>query len=158
MTPQSPDPLAQLADIHLPPPVPAFPWGWGAFALLSAALLLLAVAALLVWQYRYRNAYRRAALAELEHIATLEDDHLMATELAQLLRRVAHHACGYSGLSSRGDVWQDILNQHCKQPVFSDGRIRDMEAAIYQPSAQLHDRQALLAEARQWLRKHRRGR
>ena len=157
MNPQGTDPLAQLADIHLPAPVPAFPWGWGAFVLLTIALLLLALTAFLIWRYRYQNAYRRAALAELEQISTLDDDHAFATALGQLLRRVAHHAYGNSGLSSRGDVWQDCLNQHCRQPVFSEGRIRAMEAAVYQPAAQIEDRQALTAEARQWLRKHRRA-
>ncbi|WP_374960954.1 DUF4381 domain-containing protein [Spongiibacter tropicus] len=157
MNPQGSDPLAQLADIHLPPPVPSFPWGWGAFVLLTIALLLLALAGVLIWRHRSQNAYRRAALAELEQIRTLDDDHAFATALGQLLRRVAHHAYGNSGLSSRGDVWQDNLNQHCKRPVFSEGRIQAMEAAIYQPAGRIDDREALIAEARQWLRKHRRA-
>ena len=59
--------------------------------------------------------------------------------------------------STGGDVWQDNLNQHCKRPVFSEGRIRAMEAAIYQPAGRIDDREALIAEARQWLRKHRRA-
>lgn len=158
MTPQAQDPLAQLADIHLPPAVPSFPWGWAANSALLVGIIVLAVAVFWAWRRYQQRAYRRAALAELAALAKLQADDQLAPAVGQLLRRVVHHAYGKTGLSLHGEAWHGYLNQCCKKPVFAPGRIQELEAASYQAAATLEDRQALLAETRQWISKHRRAR
>lgn len=155
MTPRPTDPLAQLADIHLPPA--DFPWAWGWFALLGLALLF-ALANALYWRRRYkRNAYRRAALAELEKLAQQNDDSLYAASANQLLRRVALQLDGQRAATARGDTWCELLNSYCKHPVFTTQQFAELETAAYQPTAQLTDRDGLHRSVSAWLRTHRRS-
>ncbi len=57
---------AQMADIILPPPVPAWPpaWGWW---VLAAVLLAALIGLIVVWKQRQRkNRYRKTAIAALK--------------------------------------------------------------------------------------------
>ncbi len=145
-----------LADIHLPPPVPAFPWAPGWWALLGAALLL-AAALLCLWQRRRRRrAYRRAALAELQDIAQLEDRQQLAQALNQLLRRVALHSYPRSDIAGlSGRRWQAFLSDPQRGAAFSEDVAETLQAAAYNPQSPLPDRARLLAQAERWIRQHR---
>ena len=157
MTPRPTDPLARLADIHLPPPPADFPWAWGWFALLGL-LLLAALAGALYWRRRYnRNAYRRAALAELGKLAQQSDDSLYAASANQLLRRVALQLDGQRAATARGDAWCELLNSYCKHPVFTTQQFAELETAAYQATSQLTDRDGLHRSVSTWLRTHRRA-
>jgi hypothetical protein len=96
---QDPADLSRLNDIVAPPPVPWWPPapGWW---LLGAALL--AVIATLSWaallHYR-RNAYRRAALAEIDAIGKVNDP-ASAAALSAVLKRVALVAYPRSDVAS----------------------------------------------------------
>lgn len=150
-------PLAQLADIHLPPPVASFPWAPGWWILLATAVIVLVYGIFWYRTQRNKSAFRRAAIAELNDIALIETDSLFAQQLNQLLRRVALHSYPkekIAGLS--GDKWMDFLYQSCgEKPVFTDANLEAILQAAYQSSAQALQRDALIAESRTWIRRHR---
>lgn len=83
--------LKQLHDVHVPPPVQAWPPGPGWWFV--AGIIVLLLIALGVWLWlRYRDAWRRAALAECKRIADEERvDDEAAAQWLNLLRRVAVH-------------------------------------------------------------------
>lgn len=156
MNGMTPDPLANLADIHLPPPVAAFPWAWGWWLLLalSAALLL----TLLWWglRRRRRNAFRRAALAELHTLRSCPQDRELATAVNQLLRRVARHSLGSQGLGATGSAWRSCINQAATPASSIDEELLAMlEEAAYRPDTRPLDRERLFAQVSRWIRRHR---
>ncbi|WP_373095760.1 DUF4381 domain-containing protein [Zhongshania sp.] len=153
------NPLDQLADIHLPPPVANFPWAPGWWALLVLTVSLAALSFWLWWRYRKRTAYRRAAKMELTTLQGITDDAEFARELNQLLRRVAIHArssntSSVAGLS--GAQWQAFLLNSCgDKPAFNQPQLDALTAAAYQAQAPALDRQQLLVQARLWIKRHR---
>ncbi|MFT4917469.1 MAG: hypothetical protein ACI8RU_000077 [Zhongshania aliphaticivorans] len=161
MPPGGASPLDQLADIHLPPAVPSFPWAPGWWALLILAIGLIATGIWLWRRYRQRSAYRRAAQLELTRIQAIDDDAEFARQLNQLLRRVAIHCQSASssaptiaGLS--GEQWQDFLLNSCgAKPAFTNTTLDALVAAAYQSQCPALDRQQLLGQARLWIRRHR---
>lgn len=163
MPPNATNPLDQLADIHLPPAVPSFPWAPGWWLLLALALSLIATGFWLWRRYRQRSAYRRAAQLELTALQAIADDADFARQLNQLLRRVAMHCQAVSpsvnkptiaGLS--GEQWQTFLFNSCgDKPAFSDENLDALIAAAYQSQCPALDRQQLRAQAQQWISRHR---
>lgn len=152
----SPDPLANLADIHLPPPVPDFPWAWGWWLLLALAVAILLALAGWLRQRRRRNAFRRAALAELAELSDQVDEQQFAAALNQLLRRVARHSLGKHCLGLTGAAWRQCINQaapHGKS--IDDGLLASLEQAAYRPSSPDIDRQQLCKQVALWIRHHR---
>lgn len=150
-------PLDQLADIHLPPPVASFPWAPGWWLVIGAVIIATLAAGLYLRHYRRKNAFRRAALAELITLNAVENDREFAQQLNQLLRRVALHSYtnkNIAGLS--GDKWMDFLYQSCgDKPAFTDAAIEAMLNAAYQPAAQSLPRDVLIAESTVWIKRHR---
>ncbi|WP_269619564.1 DUF4381 domain-containing protein [Zhongshania sp. BJYM1] len=150
-------PLAQLADIHLPPPVANFPWAPGWWVLLGIAVIALLCGVFWYRQHRSKSAFRRAALVELSDIATIESDQLFAQQLNQLLRRVALHSYPkekIAGLS--GDKWMDFLYQNCgEKPIFADASLEALLQAAYQSPTHTLARDGLIAESKTWIRRHR---
>ena len=106
-----PTSLDNMQDLAVPPPVPWWPpaigW-WIVFALLSiGALILLAV----LWRRWRADAYRRAALLELENART-------ATDVAEVLKRTAMCVCPRSTVASlSGTRWLEWLSQTGNQVV-----------------------------------------
>jgi hypothetical protein len=145
------DPLAQLRDIHLPPPVGWWPPapGWWLLALLLIALLL---SAILRWRrWRRRTAYRRAALAELRRLETGD-----IVAINALLKRTALAAgCRDAGALS-GAAWLQFLEQTRggDAPLLQPAE-RDALLSLYaaQPIAIDGARLRLIAE--RWIRRHR---
>lgn len=146
-----------LADIHLPPAVSLFPWAPGWWLLLAVGA---GTAALLIWAWckrRQRLTYRRNALAELHDLTTL-DDHQLAQALNQLLRRVAlqcHSRQQVAGLT--GEQWQRFLTDPDQAGAMPSSSAQRLLEAAYNPQAELSNRQQLINDVEQWIRKHRRA-
>lgn len=103
--------LENLRDIAVPPPVPWWPpapgW-WVAIAILTGALVALAYRGWRSWQ---ANAYRRAALGELQSATTV-------SQIAEILKRtalVAFPRIDTAALS--GAAWCEWLGQTGAAPV-----------------------------------------
>ena len=155
----SPDPLAQLRDIHLPPPVswwPPAPGWWG------VALVLLLLLAALVWWLRRpagrRQPVGRSALAELARIEArfkqTGDSARLAAELSILLRQVAISRDDPTSVAAlKGEAWLAYLDQTGGGEGFRHGPGQVLISAPYQRHAEL-EAGALIALVRQWLARH----
>jgi hypothetical protein len=142
-----------LRDIHMPPAPSWWPPAPGWWLL---AGLILAALGYALWRWSRRSprkpAHRAWLMLELDQLTQRhrEDaDHTaLATELHQLLRRVAIESAPEAA-SMRGIAWTQTL---ARVPV--DGAIVDrlatIESAIYDPTANF-DADAALDAARQWL-------
>jgi len=139
--------LDALHDLVLPPAVPWWPPAPGWYAVL--ALLVLAAAWLTsrFWKRWRANAYRRAALRELD---SLED----AAAIAELLRRTALAIVPRPVVAEKtGTAWTDWLAAQCPETMPDTVR-RQLTAGVYgQPAA---DRavSALRDYAARWIARH----
>lgn len=108
----TPDWLAQLAPAHAPPPPGWWPLAPGWWAL--AALLVLSVVAVWLWQRRPQVRLRRAALRELAQLdKTTANDAELARELTQLVRRYAVARFGRDKVAAlSGRRWIDFVVAH----------------------------------------------
>ena len=150
---QDPADLSRLNDIVTPPPVPWWPpapgW-WILGAALLAAIAILSWAALL--HYR-RNAYRRAALAEIDAIGKVNDP-ASAAALSAVLKRVALVAYPRSDVASlTGSAWLSFLDRTGATGDFSHGPAAGLAKAAF--GAPIGDSDAVLAAARRWVAQHR---
>ena len=144
-----PDMLAQLVPPPQPPTVsmwPATPAAKGLTALLVLLLLYLA------WRQLQRyiaNAYRRAALAELQRA---QQD---PAQIAEILRRTALAAYPRSQVASlTGDDWLAFLNRHYPGNAFSGDVGCALLQSPYRRTAPAQS-DALAQAARDWIRQHR---
>ncbi|QIE55554.1 DUF4381 domain-containing protein [Pikeienuella piscinae] len=148
---EAPQSLLELLDklVEAPEPTPVSwapqTWGWAALA-----LILLALAAWAVWRavacYR-ANAYRRAALAELDRAG---DDPAL---IAEILRRTALKAYPRTDVASlTGERWLRFLDAHAKAGGFAGGAGGAIVEAPYRP---VSPTPGLAALARRWIRTHR---
>ena len=152
MTGRVPD--LPLRDIHLPDPVSAWPPAPGWWA--TAALVLAALAAVLLWRRgRGQRRLRRAALQELESLHARftrdGDASRLCADLSALLRRSALLAVPrreVAGLT--GERWLAWLDQGRPERPFQDGPGRALAEAPYRPDTGV-DALALLALCRHWL-------
>jgi type II secretory pathway pseudopilin PulG len=152
------DPLADLKDIHLPPPISAWPPapGWW---LLAALLVIALVAGIALWRrHRRRTAYRRAALRALDQLRNewqpQRNDAQSLRAINQLLKRTALAACPRSEVAALdGDAWLDFLDRQLRQPVFADPQLRDF-GALYRNTIEVEPQRVFDAAAI-WIRRHR---
>ncbi|MBS7704357.1 DUF4381 domain-containing protein [Chelatococcus asaccharovorans] len=145
--------LSRLADIVVPPPLPWWPpapgWWIIAAALLGAAVIT-AVAGLARWR---RNAYRRAALAELAAIGPVSTP-ASAAAVSAILKRVALVAYPRVEVASlTGEAWLAFLDRTSASDAFSQGAAADLARAPF--GAPVRDGGALLGVARRWVTHHR---
>ncbi len=138
-----------LEPVPEPVPVPLWPQtaGWFWLALLVVGLLVLAAHWLL---RRHRaNAYRRAALRELEAANG------NATAIARILRRTAIAAYGRQRVAAlSGDAWLGFLDTAVGGSDFCSGPGRALAIAPYQKDA---NTDGLTDLAAAWIRGHRTG-
>ncbi|MEM6673733.1 MAG: DUF4381 domain-containing protein [Planctomycetota bacterium] len=139
--------LDRLHDIALPVPVPWWPPAVGWWFVLGALLLALAwfgAAAFARWR---ANAYRRAALRELESAAD-------ALAVAEVVRRTALASAPRETIAARtGDAWVDWLAERWGRPV--PDSVRELLArGIYAPSSDAQPDAELRAFARSWISDH----
>lgn len=152
------DPLAELKDIHLPPPISAWPPapGWW---VLAALFLLALIAGIALWlRHRRRTAYRRAALRALDQLHNdwqqQHNDMQTLHAINQLLKRTALAAYPRTEVAALGgDAWLDFLDRQLRQPTFADPQLRDF-GALYRASVDLEP-QRIFNAAAIWIRRHR---
>jgi len=146
--------LVELLDLLDPPPEPVRvamtpqTSGWIVLGLVAALLLAWGAVTLL---RRYRsNAYRRAALDELNALAHDGED---PAQIAVLLRRTALAAYPRGQVASlHGDSWLMFLDAHFPGEGFFAGPGRILAEAPWRPVAA---NPALTALARDWILRHR---
>ena len=155
---QAQDPLAKLQDIHLPSEVGIWPPAIGWWLLAIIIIASLAALIFFVRQKKSRNAYRVAALAELNRAqknCANNADYLQA--LSIVLRRTAISAYG-SGFnpSLKGTAWLEWLDAQCDKTrqQFSQGIGTALLIGPYQKNPD-YDRAALHQLATVWIIEHR---
>ena len=152
--PADPADLSNLRDIVLPPPVSFWPpapgwWIVGA-ALLAASLFLLAKQ---VARYR-RNAYRRAALKELDRIGPVADA-ATAQRVSTILKRTALAAFPRTEVAHlSGPAWLAFLDRSGGSDAFTSGPARMLPDLAFGAAPKV-DGDAISTEARRWVRRHR---
>lgn len=124
-----PDWLAQLAPSHAPPPP-----GWWPLAVgwwLLAALLVLGIVAVWLWQRSGHLRLRRAAMRELAQLEkTIADDSDLARELTRLVRRYAVVRFGRDTVAAlSGASWIDFVIAHGGASWGDDVGLRLLRAA-----------------------------
>lgn len=148
------DPLAQLRDIHLPPPVGWWPPapGWWLLALLALVTLLLG--ALWLRRRHRRSAYRRAALAELRQLQAIDDPLRFARAVNALLKRTALAAFPRRQVAPLyGADWLAFLDSRLRRPQFTEPSLRAL-GANHHPQPDALDRQLLTRATSHWIRRH----
>lgn len=144
--------LSHLADIAMPLPVPWWPPAPGWWILAAAFLAALAILATMAVRRYRRNAYRRAALAELAAINVA--DPTSGVSISAVLKRVALVAYPRSEVASlTGSAWLAFLDRVGATADFTTGSAAGLaRAALGSP---VGNGDAILAAARHWVRRHR---
>jgi hypothetical protein len=143
-----------LRDIHVPqapsdwPPAP----GWWLLAVLMlTALMLLGQRA---WRQLRRLRRRRRILAELDDLRTEHCGPVLITGISTLLKRVALSRFPRLDVAAlTGAGWLAFLDDTGGRGAFQRGAGRVLADGPYAPSPRC-DADALLALARDWLRKN----
>lgn len=147
----------QLADIHWPEPVSDWPPAPGWFILFAGLMMLVAIVVFLAYRHHRANAYRRAALAQMDQLS-INDQSRAAVELSQLLRRCQLHLEPFADHSSQGAERHQQLARFCRRecPV-SAADIQQLEALCYGRTKLEPDAfSELLARCRSWIQQHQR--
>jgi hypothetical protein len=139
--------LDRLHDLSLPQEISWWPLAPGWYGL-SFVLVLAALIALYRLFIHYRmNAYRRAALQELQR---LEDQ----TAIAELLRRTALAVTPRENIAElTGGLWLDWLSSRCSKPM--PDSIRDqLVQGVYGHLDKPNDIKQLKSYAAYWISNH----
>lgn len=144
--PEDPASLSNLRDIVTPPPVSWRPLALGWWLLLAAAAAVILFFALLAWRRWRANAYRRAALRELQAAGD-------AAAIAEVLKRTALVAGSRVQVASlSGERWVDWLAETGGRPVPAAVR-RALAVGVFARNEGV-DIPQLSAFAVDWIRHH----
>ncbi|MDF1851561.1 MAG: DUF4381 domain-containing protein [Verrucomicrobiales bacterium] len=142
-----PNSLQNLHDLVAPAEIswwPLAPGWYGMATLLLVAAIWLCFRA---WKQWRRNAYRRAAMKQLEQAAD-------GTEVAEILRRTALAFASRDEIASKtGDDWADWLASVFPDPMPEEVR-RSLGASLYQSQSDPTALASLREYAAQWIRHH----
>lgn len=159
-TPQDVDlaSLSRLHDIVVPEPLPWWPPAPGWIVLAGLLFLAFAILSWFRWRLWKRDAYRRAALVELDRIGGGEREELAS--LPALIKRTALAAYPRTEVAPLyGDAWLEFLDREGHTDRFTRGPGRLLLELSFRPgAAEALDAQGateLLALARDWIRRHR---
>lgn len=156
--------LAQLRDIHLPPPPAMFVLSPVETALLAALAAAALAGALYLWRQRRRTRPLREALEEIAHIerrhAAAPDDVAFARGLSRVLRRYArwrYPQAPIAGLA--GAAWLAFLDTRFRHGSFRSTPGKVLADLPYAPptpatSARPLDAAALARLVRSWLQEN----
>ena len=144
----SPTSLDRLHDVMTPPEIPWWPPapGWYVVAaLLLIGIVVLTVRAVLIWKH---NAYRRAALRELQNATDVGS-------IGTILRRTALAVTPRSTVAAKtGPSWPQWLD--AMVPIHMPDTVRrQLSSGAYGPSENKGDLTALREYAETWIRDHR---
>lgn len=141
------DLLSALKDIHQPSEnISAWPLALGWWLLIALAVVVMALA---LWAFiRYqKNRYRREVLQQLQQLEPETDTTRFMQNLALLLKTVAVHS-NKQAASLHGEAWQVYLQQTMPEEL-----AYALAVGRYQADFNV-DKAALLAAAKQWVRRH----
>lgn len=130
----TPDPLSELRDLHLPAAVSPWPPAPGWWILLALFVLLIVVVGYMLAHYLDSRKYRRKALAEHSKICSLEGDKERIQNFLELLRRTVISATGETHSASlQTDEFLNFLQESCsKKSLFNCDREK-LDQALYSP-------------------------
>ena len=153
------DPLADLADIHLPNSISAWPLapGWWVLIILACAAL---VALFKLWSKRHASRlYRRQALAQLNSIEASNNKVSSNSQLVatlELLKQTANTAYPDQHFGSLGiGEFKVFLQKSCSENAFE--KVPDsLAAALYSKSVEFDPlmTEHFMASAKTWIAKH----
>ncbi len=139
--------LEDLRDIAMPEPVSWWPLALGWWVLLGFILFSGIVALIRLVGRRRANAYRRAALRELESATTV-------TAVADVLKRTALCAWPRSDVAFlAGTAWCDWLASTGRTPL-PDSTARVLTNDVFQDSSTPEAVDELTTFADAWIRRH----
>ena len=153
------NPLVNLKDIHLPPPVSLWPPapGWWILALLLISTLFIGG----VWLYRKykKRKPRTEALRILKDLEILyrnsHDEVVSLRNLSNLLRRTALTFYDNDSVASlQGSSWLEFLDKTGKTNEFSQGVGKVLGNEVFQQKVN-PDMNALFPLVKKWIRSSR---
>jgi hypothetical protein len=157
--------LESLHDIVAAPPVPLWPPAPGWYFLALAVLALIAWAAWHGIRKRRANAYRRAALRELDYLFDLRLDEAGAGSalraLPGLLKRTALAAWPRAQVASlNGREWLDFLDRTGNMEGFGEGAGSILTQIAYRSNEAIkaipdNEVSRLFDLSRDWIKRHR---
>jgi len=140
--------LDRLHDIVLPPAVSWWPPAPGWYVVGGILVILILVLAHRAWKHWHANAYRRAALRELDSVND-------PARIAEVLRRTALAAAPRPVIAGKtGAAWLDWLTARCPEAMPDTVR-EQLTVGIYRRPAADCDLAALRDYAARWIRHHR---
>lgn len=149
------NPLAALRDIHLPPPIGAWPWAPGWYLALVCGLAMLLLAVILLKRHYSNHRAKRVAirlLAEYQVLQTENPNSQRTTALvSELLRRVAlayYPRTRVAGLM--GESWIEFLNTTVNGVNFDAVHQQLLEWPYQSP--QSCDLESLFNITRRWIK------
>jgi Ca-activated chloride channel family protein len=147
-----------ISEILPANPVSWFPATFGWKLLLLMLLGWLSHTLWRQWQQWRRNRYRRAALAELEHIFSQQQDaQRQLAAIATVLKSTALQAYPRIDVAAlSGTEWITWLNAHGPQPLFSGPATSLLTRTIYsgETSVDSGDIEQLGDMTARWIRQH----
>ncbi|GJL73098.1 MAG: hypothetical protein NMNS01_22970 [Nitrosomonas sp.] len=150
---KDPASLDGLADIVTLPPVSEWPPDIAWFVVTGSVLMWLSAIAYAAWLRRRNNAYREAALAELDRI---ELNPAASMRIAEILKRTALSTAPRRNVAAlTGEDWMQWLNQTGNGVMFSERSRQILSECIY-GAGQTGDEEikVLASTARRWVEKH----
>ena len=148
------DPLAQLKDIHLPPPVGWWPPAPGWWLVAICLLALVVWGGYLLWKFFRRGRFRREALVNLRQLCEAhQDQRILLEEVARLLRQVAIAKYGREEVALlSGNSWLQFLDRTGRTDQFSQGAGQALGTMLYQPTVVV-DGEQLCQLAETWIKR-----
>lgn len=163
-TTTDPASLSNLRDIVEPTPIPGWPPAPGWYVVLALLTAGLGVG-LFLWLRRWRaDWYRRAALAELQQLASdpalRQTPAKMLCEIQELLKRTALVAFPREQVAALTDTrWLEFLDRTSGLREFASESGRRLINAVYAPSAAnnltIADTDSIVQLSRTWIERHR---
>jgi hypothetical protein len=139
--------LDRLHDLALPPQVSWWPLAPGWYVVIALALTAAAWLALRLRRRWQANAYRRAALHELQSLET-------PAAIAELLRRTALAVSPRSSVAEKsGSAWLDWLAAQLHEPMPESVRVQ-LTTGVYGRPSTPPDLTHLRAYANRWITHH----
>lgn len=157
----TPDPLAQLRDIHLPPPPSWWPPapGWWVLALIALGLTLWALRA--AWRHRRGRRFAREARRRADRLwrdfERDRDSTLLAKSLLVLVRQTARATpLQQSSAALPAVELLGLIDAASKGRLSADLALDRIVAVLYSPDPDAlseSEARALLRATRDWLRR-----